>query len=345
MQANARPIFSVHCAGRALVVPRSPGFFATRQRRCVGMQHRMVGLVADGAQGLALQATGICHQRQCLVAVGGDHHFVKAFGLALHMHQYAIGQTLYPLHRRAQTMVSDAGQNFFDVLARTTDAVRATQLANSGVIGRLSIGFIHAATFVLLPDILARFRIVAPQAELVLSEMTSNAQVDAIADGRLDVGLLRPPVSNAAVLTHALVVEPLVAAVPSDHHLASKSKLDLAQMADEPMVIFTPHRSPLYGQVLSACISAGFQPRVVQEATHIMTIIGLVRAGLGIALLPQSASQVQMPGVRYMPMRYDGPRAETVLGWRVGPEIPLVRAFLGAAIPQRPARRPSVTPP
>ena len=158
--------------------------------------------------------------------------------------------------------------------------------------------------------------------------------MDAIADGRLDVGLLRPPVSNAAVLTHALVVEPLVAAVPSDHHLASKSKLDLAQMADEPMVIFTPHRSPLYGQVLSACISAGFQPRVVQEATHIMTIIGLVRAGLGIALLPQSASQVQMPGVRH-------DRA----GRRTDSEIPLVRAFLGAAIPQRPARRPSVTPP
>ena len=268
-------------------------------------------------------------QLRYFVAVGQELHFGRA-ALKLSISQPPLSQQM--THAR-------------DVLARTTDAVRATQLANSGVIGRLSIGFIHAATFVLLPDILARFRIVAPQAELVLSEMTSNAQVDAIADGRLDVGLLRPPVSNAAVLTHALVVEPLVAAVPSDHHLASKSKLDLAQMADEPMVIFTPHRSPLYGQVLSACISAGFQPRVVQEATHIMTVIGLVRAGLGIALLPQSASQVQMPGVRYLPMRYDGPRAETVLGWRVGPEIPLVRAFLGAAIPQRPARRPSVTPP
>ena len=274
-------------------------------------------------------------QLRYFVAVGQELHFGRA-ALKLSISQPPLSQQIMALEdeigvqllRRLGRRVelTPAGLVLLtharDVLARTTDAVRATQLANSGVIGRLSIGFIHAATFVLLPDILARFRIVAPQAELVLSEMTSNAQVDAIADGRLDVGLLRPPVSNAAVLTHAL-----------------------AQMADEPMVIFTPHRSPLYGQVLSACISAGFQPRVVQEATHIMTIIGLVRAGLGIALLPQSASQMQMPGVRYMPMRYDGPRAETVLGWRVGPEIPLVRAFLGAAIPQRPARRPSVTPP
>ena len=297
-------------------------------------------------------------QLRYFVAVGQELHFGRA-ALKLSISQPPLSQQIMALEdeigvqllRRLGRRVelTPAGLVLLtharDVLARTTDAVRATQLANSGVIGRLSIGFIHAATFVLLPDILARFRIVAPQAELVLSEMTSNAQVDSIADGRVDVGLLRPPVSNAAVLTQTLAIEPLVAAVPSGHYLARKSKVDLAAMADKPMVIFTPHRSPLYGQVLSACMSAGFQPRVVQEATHIMTVIGLVRAGLGIALLPQSASQVQMPGVRYMPMRYDGPRAETVLGWRVGPEIPLVRAFLGAAIPQRPARRPSVTPP
>ena len=232
-----------------------------------------------------------------------------------------------------------------DVLTRTADAVRATQLADSGVIGRLSIGFIHAATFVLLPEILARFRLLAPQAELVLREMTSIAQMEAIADGQLDVGLLRPPVSNAAVLTRTLASEPLVAAVPSAHHLAHKTKLDLAALADEAMVIFTPHRSPLYGQVLSACLSAGFQPRVVQEATHIMTIIGLVRAGLGVALLPQSASLVQMPGLRYLALRGAGPRAETVLGWRAGPDIPLVRAFLGAAVSPKPGRLAQITPP
>ncbi len=297
-------------------------------------------------------------QLRYFVAVGQELHFGRA-ALKLSISQPPLSQQIMALEdeigvqllRRLGRRVelTPAGLVFLtharDVLARTADAVRATKLADSGVIGRLSIGFIHAATFVLLPEILARFRILAPQAELVLSEMTSNAQVDAIADGRIDVGLLRPPVSNAAVLTQTLAIEPLVAAVPSGHHFARKSKIDLAAMADEPMVIFTPHRSPLYGQVLSACMSAGFQPRVVQEATHIMTIIGLVRAGLGIALLPQSASQVQMPGVRYLPMRYDGPRAETVLGRRAGPENPLVRAFLGAAISQRPGRRSSVTPP
>lgn len=297
-------------------------------------------------------------QLRYFVAVGQELHFGRA-AQKLNISQPPLSQQIMALEdeigvqllRRLGRRVelTPAGLVLLaharDVLARTADAVRATQLADSGVIGRLSIGFIHAATFVLLPEILARFRLLAPQAELVLSEMTSNAQVDALADGRLDVGLLRPPVSNATVLTRSVASEPLVAAFPSSHHLARKSRLDLAALADEPMVIFTPHRSPLYGQVLSACMSAGFQPRVVQEATHIMTIIGLVRAGLGVALLPQSASQVQMPGVRYLPMRYDGPRAETVVGWRAGPEIPLVRAFLGAATPQRTARHTPVTPP
>lgn len=71
-----------------------------------------------------------------------------------------------------------------------------------------------------------------------------------------------------------LASEPLIVAVPAGHPLSHKASIDLAALADEPMVTFTPHRSPLYGQVLGACWSAGFQPRVVQEATHIMTIIG-----------------------------------------------------------------------
>jgi DNA-binding transcriptional LysR family regulator len=97
------------------------------------------------------------------------------------------------------------------------------------------------------------------------------------------------------------------------------------------MVIFTANRSPLHGQVLSACLGAGFQPRVVQEATHITTIVGLVRAGLGIALVPRSVSAMKMDGVRYRPLRYAGPRAETVLAWRADDESALLKGFREAS--------------
>lgn len=284
-------------------------------------------------------------QLRYFVAVAQELHYGRA-AIALNISQPPLSQQILALEaeigvrllRRLGRRVelTTAGSVLLaharDVLARTDEAVRAARLADIGVIGRLSIGFIHAATFLILPNILARFRLVAPHAEMDLREMTSGAQVAAIADGRLDIGLLRPPVSNAAVRSRMLASEPLIVAVPAGHPLSHKTSIDLAALADEPMVIFTPHRSPLYGQVLGACLSAGFQPRVVQEATHIMTIIGLVRAGIGLALLPQSASSVQMADVHYIALRYDGPRAETVLAWRAGPDNPMVLALRDAAV-------------
>ncbi|MEN9773683.1 MAG: hypothetical protein RL322_753 [Pseudomonadota bacterium] len=217
------------------------------------------------------------------------------------------------------------------ISTRTEEAVRAARAAARGLIGRLRIGFIHAATFDLLPPIVARYRRMAPEVELVFQEMPSGAQVEAIADRRLEVGLLRPPVTNAAVLTQRLSSEPLVLALPSSHPLAGQKVVPLRRVAAEPMVIFTANRSPLHGQVLSACLGAGFQPRVVQEATHITTIVGLVRAGLGIALVPRSVSAMKMDGVRYRPLRYAGPRAETVLAWRADDESALLKGFREAS--------------
>jgi DNA-binding transcriptional LysR family regulator len=231
--------------------------------------------------------------------------------------------------------LTPAGGVFLDharqISARTEEAVRAARAAARGLIGRLRIGFIHAATFELLPPIVARYRRIAPEVELVFQEMPSSAQVDAIADRRLEVGLLRPPVASATVLSQRLSTEPLVVALPSGHRLSAQKIVALRSLASDPMVIFTAHRSPLHGQVLSACLSAGFQPRIVQEATHITTIVGLVRAGLGVALVPRSVSAMRMSGVRYRPLRYAGPRAETVLAWRADDESPLLRGFRQAS--------------
>jgi DNA-binding transcriptional LysR family regulator len=286
-------------------------------------------------------------QRQIryFVAVAEELHFGHA-AKRLHISQPPLSQQIRLLEseigvtllRRTPRRVelTAAGQVFLEhargILASSVEAVRAARLADSGIVGRLSIGFIHAATFTLLPEIISRFRRSAPMVELALSELGSDAQVDAIADRRLDCGLLRPPVANAAVSTRLLMSEPLVAALPAKHKLAGRTKIALNALAGEPMVIFTPHRSPLYGQVLSACLTAGFQPRIVQEAMHITTIIGLVRSGLGVALLPQSASLMRMPGIRYLPLLYQGPRAETVLAWRANTQSPLLKGFLNAAV-------------
>ena len=95
--------------------------------------------------------------------------------------------------------------------------------------------------------------------------------------------------------------------------------------------MFTPGRSPLYTQIISACAASGFTPMVVQDAAHIVTVIGLVRAGLGIALLPRSVETLRPAGVELRRLRGLGARAETAIAWRRDERSPVGEAFIAAA--------------
>ncbi len=283
-------------------------------------------------------------QLRYFIAVAEERHFGRAAS-RLNVSQPPVSIQVQALEEELgvqllrregrRTELTTPGMVFLEharqIRARTDEAVRAARAASRGLIGRLRIGFIHAATFELLPPIVARYRRIAPDVELVFYEMASGAQAEAIADRRLEVGLLRPPVTGNALSIHTLSSEPLVLALPVGHRLSGQKVVSLRSLAAEPMVIFTANRSPLHGQVMSACLNAGFQPRVVQEATHITTIVGLVRAGLGVALVPRSVSVMKMLGVRYRPLRYSGPRAETVLAWRSDDESALLKGFLQAS--------------
>ncbi|MGH8619930.1 MAG: LysR family substrate-binding domain-containing protein, partial [Burkholderiales bacterium] len=211
------------------------------------------------------------------------------------------------------------------------EAAMAARRAARGESGRLTIGFIHAASYALLPGILRRFRERTPGIEIRLQEMTGTEQLPALLDGRIDASFLRPPVANTAIRTRVIVREPFVVALPRRHRLAVRAALGLRELSGDRFVMYAPGRSPLYGQVLGACLKAGFTPDIVQHAMHIMTLIGLVRSGVGVALLPQSASAVRMDGIVYRRLRDRGPLAQTAVAWREGDVTPVTRAFLAAA--------------
>ena len=222
------------------------------------------------------------------------------------------------------------------ILARVEQAVLITRRAGRGEIGELAVGFISVADYNVLPVVLREFRRRYPLVNLTLREATTDARVRDLVAGRLDVGFLLPPVAEPALESVAILREPLIVALPEKHPLAMKpGKLALEKLKDAPFILFPRPNAPgLYDDVVSCCKAAGFSPRVEQEAIQMQTIISLVSAELGVALIPASLTNLRRTGVVYKALRQQSPLTEIHLAWRRGDELPALRVFVDLAVQQ-----------
>lgn len=174
--------------------------------------------------------------------------------------------------------------------------VRAFEMARAvghGEQGEVRIGFITSAMVDLLPAVLARFALSHPGIRLRLVEGVSIEVASMVDEGKVDVGVLTPPVPYPAGSTHFQVArDRLVALLPRGHMLASRKEIDLVELKNERFVSFSTTRVPAFHQrITGACLEAGFEPQIVQEAAHIHTIIALVAGKLGVALVPANAAR------------------------------------------------------
>jgi DNA-binding transcriptional LysR family regulator len=184
-----------------------------------------------------------------------------------------------------------------------------------------------------LPPLLRAFREAYPQVQIDLQEATSDLQLAQLMEGRIDAGLLIPPLPDKAKLAldyQPVLSEPLILAAPSGLKvLRSKGKIALSSLADMPLIIFPRRISPGFHDTILGCFrSAGVTPHIGQEAIQMQTIVGLVSAGMGIALVPQSVSNLQRPGVDYRELQDQTPLVETGLAWRRDNVSPVLQAFL-----------------
>ncbi|WP_226016531.1 LysR family transcriptional regulator [Novosphingobium sp. FKTRR1] len=178
------------------------------------------------------------------------------------------------------------------------DAVRQ---GAAGLRGRLVIAFIGSAIANLLPRLVSPFREAFPNVELVLEEMNSVEIVRAIVGRKVDVGLVRLPVMDASpVVIDVIERDQLIAALPARLDRPRQSVgVALSDLAELPFIIYSPV-SVLHATIRLACQRAGFAPRVTQEATQVQTILSLVQAGLGVALVPARAIRFAPEGVRLL---------------------------------------------
>jgi DNA-binding transcriptional LysR family regulator len=217
-------------------------------------------------------------------------------------------------------------------LLRDADALQAgaRQLA-SGQVGTLALGFISVAAYNLLPELAPEFRRRHPGIRLALQEATSDVQLAALAQGELDVGLVLPPVDAPGLDYAPLLHDTLVAAVPAGRG-GGKGPIALASLRDEPFILFPrPVGTSLHDQIVGACQRAGFAPRVEQEAIQMQTIVSLVAAGMGVALVPGSLVNLRRTGVVYRPLTDTTPRIALGIAWRRADDAPAVQAFVGLA--------------
>ena len=282
------------------------------------------------------------------VAVAEELHFSKA-AARLHIAQPPLSQQIQQLeaelgvklfHRKTkrQVQLTEAGKVFLQeterLLAQLETAVAFTQRIGRGQTGQLRIGFTSLAIYDLLPLILQQFREQFLEVELVLQELTTSQQEQALKDSLIHVGFAHPPLEDDTLSYQCIHRETLVVALSSTHSLAQQERICVRSLKDEPLIVFPRYLAPgLYDRIMSLFGQVNFQPKIIQEAIQMQTIIGLVSAGMGVAITPSSLQNLQRSGVVYRPILEDVPVIETAVIWQQNSLTPIVENFLQLVLP------------
>ncbi|KVR14591.1 LysR family transcriptional regulator [Burkholderia ubonensis] len=287
-------------------------------------------------------------QWRYFVTVAEERHFGRAaarlsmtqppLSQAIRALEDLLGVALFVRTKRSVALTAVGAALLPDVrkLLEAADALppRAQSLAR-GETGSLALAFVSTADYGLLPSLLRAFGARYPQVRLQLEEATSDVQIEELAAGRIDAGLIIPPVPprHAAELSYLPVVrEPLVLAMPAAAAPADAPEdapVRLADVAALPLVIFPRRLAPGFYDIITGCYgAAGATPRIGQEAIQMQTIVSLVSAGMGVALVPQSLRNLRRTGVVYRPLADGAPVVETGLVWRTGDVSPVLAGFI-----------------
>ena len=249
--------------------------------------------------------------------------------------EHELGLKLFSrTHRNAR--VTPEGEIFY------ADAVRVLQLAEAailtakraaqGKVGRLSIGFIGSATLSFLPELIRRYKLEYPNVKLALHDLYPVELDQACDRGEIDIAITRALSLERSKnrQSRVLLRDPLIAVLPRSRKLKSKNKkIRLADLANERFILFHRKGAPaVFDTIVGACRSHGFSPRVENEPNSMQTILSLVEAEEGVAIVPASISNLRSKGVQFVRLVPENLYLDLIAVWPIGEPSAVLRTFL-----------------
>ena len=288
-------------------------------------------------------------QLKYFVAVAEELHFGRAaqrlfisqppLSVSIQQLEQVIGFNLF-IRNNKNVSLTDAGQLFYTealtLLKHVEQMTKIGERVALGTLGQIRIGFTSSMLFRHLDRIVHHFESIYPHINVVLKEMNSSEQLQALKQDQINIGFVHSLDSDSHLEHRTYQEERFVCCLTENHPLATAEFIDVHELKKEKFVLFPRSVAPHYhDQITAICVAAGFSPYISYEVRNWLTIVELVRLGLGIALVPASMQNLDQHQLRFIPMRENTIRSKTYVVWNKDHHSELINHFL-ESIPWQP---------